>query len=70
MLNQIQEELVLLGLMTNPREDEYINTHWPPGVPRDCTRLNYRQMDCIERGVSCKCESCSTFVRLLEDATE
>jgi hypothetical protein len=70
VLNQIQEELVLLGLLTTPKEQEYVNRLWPPGVPLDCTRLDSRQMDCIERGVSDRCESCSTFVKLLEEATE
>lgn len=69
VLNQIQEELVLLGLLTTSQEQEYIDRCWPPGVPRECTRLDHRQTDCIERGVGDRCESCSTFVRLLEDAT-
>lgn len=70
VLNQIQEELLLFGLLTNPREQDYIDKRWPPRVSRDCTRLDNRQVDCIERGLTDKCESCSTFVKLLEDATE
>lgn len=69
MDNQVREELVLFGLLTNRREQGYIDRHWPPGLPRDCTRLNKHLMDCIERGETQRCESCTAFAKVLEDAT-
>ena len=69
MHNQVEEELALFGLLTNRREQAYIDRHWPLGLPCDCTRLNKNLMDCVERGEKQRCESCAVFTKLLEDAT-
>lgn len=44
--------------------DQYIKSRWPADVPEDCTRLNGRELDCLERGAVAWCPSCKTYDEL------
>jgi len=44
--------------------DEYIKSKWPADVPADCTRLNHRDLDCLERNAAEWCESCKIYDEL------